>query len=87
MSMMKLVACMLSFLVIANTALADTVTGTSAFHQGRHFPGDEIRARGAFSCDFTFAFGQVTERVRPSSGTAYSCSALFSSSPIPTIPG
>jgi hypothetical protein len=61
MSKTKLPACMLFFLVIANTALADSEMSTSAFHQDRHFPGDEIRARGAFSCDFTFAFGQVTE--------------------------
>jgi hypothetical protein len=52
---------MLFFLAIANAALADAVTTTSAFRGDHHFPGDEIRARGAFSCDFTFAFGQSSE--------------------------
>jgi hypothetical protein len=61
MSNMKLPPCLLSFLIIAGASLADTVARTSGFHQGGYFPGDEIPARGAFSCDFTFAFGQATE--------------------------
>jgi hypothetical protein len=51
----------LPFLVITNAALADTVTNASASHQRSHFPGEQIRANGAFSCDFTFDFLKLTE--------------------------
>ncbi|MGH8193298.1 MAG: hypothetical protein ACREQ8_02705 [Woeseiaceae bacterium] len=61
MSKSKLPAWMFPFLVITNTALADTVTNTSASHQDLHFPGEKIPARGAFSCDFTFDLAQTTE--------------------------
>jgi hypothetical protein len=57
----KLPFWLLPFLVTTNAALADTVTNASASHQHSHFPGEQIRANGAFSCDFTFDFAKITE--------------------------
>jgi hypothetical protein len=57
----KLAVWILPFLAITNAALAETVTNASASHQRSDFPGEQIRANGAFSCDFTFDFLKLTE--------------------------